>query len=412
MKTARLLLLSPTLLLGAPLASCIATTPTSTTTSSSALSCPEFQPGGSLDASIKVDPRIRAFVQSSADLTGVAATLKRAVKDACVGIDHDLGVTDTWSGLGDAGDSDDAISNRNGNGACDAARARIVAIMDAHPNANFALVISRGACFTDFSEEAQCEAGCNGRQKCDPGTVETRCDPAQLSVVCDRNCSAQAFCEGRVDAEANCEGQCEAECTGHCAGHCTDENGVRTDDDDHCHGKCTDHCSGTCNGRCKVEAAAGIACGTNVSCKGGCTSTFSQPKCETECTPPTCTIDPACFESCRAAAAAKIVCDPPTVKLLADASAGDDVAKLVATIDKNLPPLVHSAEAEGRILVDEVHNLSVSGKAVLDASGELDFKSVACASAAAETLTNAAGTLEVSTQAAASVTSDCSSRAN
>lgn len=365
-----------------------------------------------MDANVKVDLRVRGFVQSSADLAGVAVALKTAVKEACVGIDNDLGVTDTWSALGDAGDSDDAISNPNGTGACDAARARIVAIMNGHSNANFALVISRGACSTDFVQEAQCESGCNAQQKCDPGTVETRCDPAQLSVICDGNCSAQASCEGRVNAEANCEGRCEAECTGHCAGTCTDENGRMTDNDDNCHGKCKDHCSGKCNGRCQVEAANGIACGASVACKGGCSSTFSQPKCETECTPPKCMIDQTCFENCRATAAAKLVCDPPTVKLLADVTAGDDVVKLVATINKNLPPLVHSAEAEGRILVSEVQNLTVSGKAVLNASGDLDFKSVACATAAAESLSKAAGTLDVSTQAAAGVTSDCSSHAN
>jgi hypothetical protein len=407
--------MAPALLAGAPLASCIATPAGSTGTagtSSSALSCPEFQPGGTLDASVKVDLRVRGFVQSSADLAGVAAALKTAVKEACVGIDNDLGVTDTWSSLGDAGDSDDAISNTNGTGACDTARARIVAIMNGHSNANFALVISRGACFTDFAQEAQCESGCNAQQKCDPGTVETRCDPAQLSVVCDGNCSAQASCEGRVDAEANCDGQCEAECTGHCAGTCTDENGRMTKDDDNCHGKCKDHCIGKCNGRCQVEATNGISCGASVACKGGCSSTFSQPKCETECSPPKCMIDQTCFENCRATAAAKLVCDPPTVKLLADVTAGDDVVKLVATINKNLPPLIHTAEAEGRILVDEVQNLTVSGKAVLDASGDLDFKSVACATAAAQSLSKAAGTLDVSTQAAAGVTSDCSSHAN
>jgi hypothetical protein len=408
MQTNRILLLPALFLVGAPLASCITTTSTTGTTSSS-LSCPEFQPGGNLDANVKVDAHVRAFVQSSADLSGAAATLKSAVKEACVGIGTDLGATDSWSALGD---SDDAISNGNATGACDAARSRIVAVMNAHTNANFALVVSRGECHTNFDVETQCEAGCSAQQKCDPGTVETRCDPAQLSVVCDGNCSAQAVCEGRVDVEANCEGQCEAECTGHCMGSCTDESGHKSDNDANCHGKCKDHCSGKCNGRCKVDVSQGVQCGANVSCKGGCMSTFSQPKCETECTPPKCTIDQACFENCRATAAAKAVCDPPTVKLLADATTGDDVVKLVATINKNLPPLIHSAEAQGRIVVDEVQNLSVSGKAVLNASGNLDFKSVSCATAAAESLTKAAGTLDVSTKAAANVTSDCSSHAD
>jgi hypothetical protein len=408
MRTKRLLLLPALSLVGVPLASCIATT-SHTGTSSSALSCPEFQPGTGLDASIKVDARVREFVQSTADLNSVAVTLKGAVKDACIGIDNDLGVTDSWSALGD---TDDAISNSKGTGACDAARSQIVSIMNAHTNANFALVVSRGECHTDFDQEAKCEVGCSAQQQCDPGTVETRCDPAQLSVVCDGNCSAQASCEGRMDAEANCEGECEAECTGHCMGSCTDESGHKTDNDANCHGKCKAHCSGKCNGHCKIDVSEGIQCGANVSCKGGCTTSFTQPKCETECTPPKCTIDQTCFENCRATAAAKAVCDPPTVKLLADATAGADVVKLVATINKNLPPLIHSAEAQGRILVDEAQNVTASGKAVLDASGSLDFKSVACATAATESLTQTAGTLQVTTKAAADVNSDCSSHAD
>jgi hypothetical protein len=403
METRRLLLLPSLLLVGIPVASCIAT-PETTAKGSSAQGCPEFHAGEVLDANVKVDARVRTFVQASADLGGAATALKSAVKTACGDIASDLGVADTWTAKGD---TDDAIKS-----ACDAARGGIVAIMDAHRDANFALVVSRGECHTDFAAEAQCESGCSAQQKCDPGTVETRCDPAELSVVCSGNCSAQAFCEGHVDAEANCEGSCEAECTGHCSGSCTDESGHKTDNDANCHGKCKDHCSGTCNGRCKVDVAAGVQCGSNVSCKGGCMSQFTEPKCETECTPPKCMIDESCFESCRASAAAKPVCAPPTVKLLADASVSADVAKLVATINKNLPPLIHSAEAQGRIVADEVQNLGASGKLVLQASGNLDLKSVACATAAAESLAQTTATVQVSTQAGAAVTSDCSSRAD
>jgi hypothetical protein len=408
MQTKKLLLLSSFLLVGFPLASCISTVGSSSS-GKTTQGCSEFKPGATFDANVKVDTRVRSFMQASADLGGVAENLKAAVKTGCVGIANDLGAKDTWSAHGDA---DDALSNGNGTGACDAARASMVAIMNAHPTANFALVISRGECHPDFAAEAQCEAGCSAQQVCDPGTVETRCDPAELSVVCNGNCAAQGFCEGRVDADANCEGQCEAECTGHCMGECTDESGHRTDNDANCHGKCKDHCSGKCNGRCKVDVSAGVQCGTNISCKGGCTSQFAAPKCETECTPPKCMIDQACFENCRASASAKAVCEPPTVKLLADVTTGDDVVKLVATIDKNLPPLIQSAEAQGRIVVDEVQNLGTSGKAVLDASGNLDIKSVACATAAAETLAKSSASLTVSTQAGAGVTSDCSSHAH
>jgi hypothetical protein len=396
------------LLAALPAASCIATTNTGTGTNQSAEGCPEFQQGQAFDANVALEAHARAFVEASADLGVVASSLKGAVKTACVGIAGDLGAPDTWTALGDA---DDATSNGSGTGACDAARAHIVTIMNANPNANFALAISRGECHTDFDAEAQCEAGCTSQTKCDPGTVATRCDPAQLSVVCTGNCSAQATCEGTASVAANCEGSCEAECTGHCSGTCVDENGQKTDNDANCHGKCKDHCSGTCNGRCTIDASSGVQCGANVWCKGGCSTSYTQPRCETECTPPMCTIDESCFESCRASVASKTICDPPTVKLLADASAGGDVAKVVATINKNLPPLIQSAEAQGQIVVGEVQNLGASAKAVIDASGSFDLKSASCVAAAAESLTKTTATLQVSTQAGAGVTSDCSSHA-
>ncbi|HZU85798.1 MAG TPA: hypothetical protein VE987_22890, partial [Polyangiaceae bacterium] len=363
------------LLAGIPVASCVSTTSGLGTATKG---CAEFQPGATIDANLAVDAHVRAFMQASADLGGVAVAVKSAVLSACDGIARDLGANDTWTALGDA---DDAISNRGGTGACDAAGARVAAIMSANANANFALVVSRGACRVDFDAEARCESACSAQTKCDPGKVEDRCDPAQLSVSCHGKCAANAFCEGRPDRPTSCEGQCEAECTGHCSGTCTDEQGRRTSDDPNCHGKCADHCSGQCTGRCKIDAADGVECGGSVTCKGGCTADFDSPACEAECKPPPCMIDESCFEGCRANAVAKAVCEPTTVKLLADASAAGDVLKLVATIDKNLPPLVDAAEAQAHAAADIVQNVSASGQAIINGSGNLDGKSIACAGA-------------------------------
>jgi hypothetical protein len=77
-----------------------------------------------------------------------------------------------------------------------------------------------------------------------------------------------------------------------------------------------------------------------------------------------------------------------------------------------LPPLIQTAEAQGRVFVDEVQNLNTSGKALLQSAGDLDFKSASCATAAAESLGTTGTTLQVSTQAGAGVTSDCTSNAD
>jgi hypothetical protein len=160
-----------------------------------------------------------------------------------------------------------------------------------------------------------------------------------------------------------------------------------------------------------VDSSDGVQCGTDVFCKAGCTSSFTSPRCESEFTPPHCTIDEVCFENCRANAVAHALCSPPTVKLLADATVSADVAALVATIDKNLPPLIQVAEAQGRIAVDIVSNVTASGEAVLKESAKLDGKSIACATAAISGLSRSAATLNVSTQAGSNVVQDCSSHA-
>ncbi|WP_394829632.1 hypothetical protein [Pendulispora albinea] len=390
--------------------SCISTT--SGLGEGSSEGCPEFKSQtGTVDANVKVDAKVRTFMQASVDLRAIADKVKVDVKGACIKVATDLGATDTWSTFGDR---DEAIANKDKTGACDAARARIVAIMEseAGKRANFALSISRGACHADFEAQVACEAKCNTQTKCDPGKVEERCQPGQLAVQCQEKCSAQSYCEGRVDASANCEGKCEAECTGKCQGTCVDENGKRTENDENCRGKCTGACSGKCTGSCKVEASAGIACGASVKCKGQCTSTYTDPVCETTFTPPKCEIDQSCFAGCRATTAANTKCDPPQVKLVCDAQGSADVQKLVATINANLPTLVAAAEVRGKSVVEVGKQLSASGSAVLKASGDLDGKSLSCATAAVQAVDHASGTLDVAINAGVDVTDSCGSHAH
>jgi len=363
---------------------------------------------GAID-SLSVDVRVRAFLHAAVDLRAVTAKMKTAVHDACVHIATDLGANDTWSALS----GDDAIANKNDTGACDAARARIVAIMqsDSAKSANFALSITRGECHADFKAEADCETGCAANTVCDPGKVEERCEPGKLSMTCTERCAAQSHCVGKVDVQAECSGKCEAECHGKCTGTCTDEKGNRTENDENCHGKCTASCHGKCTGRCQIEESAGIACGANVSCEGSCTSTFTNPVCTTTFTPPKCMLDATCFESCRASAAAKTVCERPHVSLEASVQGGPDVEKLVATINANLPAVIDAAESQGKIALQVGGRLVATGNVVLQNAGNLDGRSLACVTAAAKMAGDAAASLQVSADAGGAVSQSCSSRA-
>jgi hypothetical protein len=378
-------------------ASCIST---SSGLGQAAGGCPEFH-GDSIDANVNVDVKVKAFMQASADLTGIVEKTKSAVKTACINIDNDLGAKDTWTELGDV---DDAIWNNQGTGACNAAQTSITTIMSGPEaaNADFALIVSRGACHEDFQAEASCETSCSTQQVCDPGTVETRCEPGQLAVKCDDKCKTQSVCEGTVQVEA---------CHGSCSGTCIDEHGKKTDNDPNCRGKCTAGCSGTCTGDCTVQVDAGISCGTSVYCRGSCTTTYTDPVCETEFTPPSCTIDQTCLASCRASAAATATCNPPSVILAADVTQGPDIGTLVTTVNANLPPLVALAEQEANLVVKAGGEFAATGSAVLNEAGNLDGHSLACATAAATQASTSAGTLSVSANAGTSVTTSCSQHA-
>jgi hypothetical protein len=306
---------------GAPLVGCVATNSPIATGATGGC---EAITADTIDDGLDVDPTVRVFMQASVDLRAIGRTTKIATKTACVNIAKDLGAPDSWSAIGDG---DDSISNSSGTGACDAASLRIRQIMESPTavNANFALITVPGICRVDFAAQAACDAKCKADAVCDSGKVETRCTPGALACVCDDKCKTTSFCEGTVEVEANCMGKCESTCTGSCTGTCTSKDGKKTTNDPSCHGKCSSSCNGKCAGTCKVEVEAGISCGTKVRCKGECTSTYTEPVCETEITPPTCKVDASCESSCSASVTAHAKCDPPHVELFADATVSTDI---------------------------------------------------------------------------------------
>jgi hypothetical protein len=348
----------------------------------------------------ELDPAVRRFMEASNRFGDAAAGIEGDVLTACANIARDLGAEDTWSRL----EGSDQVSNAAGTGACDVAtRLAEARILEAgQASASLSLVVSRGECHYDFEAQAQCEAGCALNTVCDSGTVETRCEPGELSVMCQAQCEAGSTCEGS-DLPANCTGQCEATCQGQCAGSCVAEDGSVTENDPNCRGKCSSSCNGTCRGLCKVEAPEGVACGIDVRCTGECTGSYSDPVCTSEFTPPTCTVDASCYASCAAEVAANAVCDPPTIRVFVDLHVAPELQPLVATLERNLPALFQAAEQKGRVLLDAAGDLEESGIVVQDRLEDLDGASLACVASSASVLAEAVGRLDVSVQASARV---------
>jgi hypothetical protein len=399
--------------------------------------CDEFQAGGQAVGSLEIDAKVKAFAQASSELRDVSNGIKADVKLACINIAKDLGETDRWSG----DDSDGALSNADKTGACDVAASKIDAIMTAtvQAGASFALEVSGGQCAIDAEAQASCEAACKADVTCTEATVEVRCPPAELSVQCDAECKAEAVCQGRAELEANCMGKCESECQGECKGElrgttvggcsgmCEGKcDGVATPAGGmancagtcegrctqpapgaSCRGKCASSCNGKCRGECKLDPMMNVNCGASVSCKGGCSGTATQPKCETELIPPVCTGDANCQSSCSAQASAKMICTPVTVTLIANVETTGDFAKLKATIEKNLPAILITAKTKGQLAARALEKVAATGQAVVSASASLGGKAIACAGTAAEASIKASASMSVSVSASASVSSSC-----
>jgi hypothetical protein len=373
--------------------------------------CEEINQGAAAAAQLDVDANVKTFVQASAELKAAVGRIKVDVKSACVDICHRLEVPDTWSAHGD---DDASISNDQGTGACDQAAHNIDLIMrDAKATANFALIVTEPKCTIDADVQASCEGSCHAEASCKPGQIDvvTRCDPGQLSVQCEGTCNASAVCEGTAEVAAQCEGTCDATCNGTCMGTCISETAALGTNEATCNGKCKGTCMGSCSGECHVTAQSGVSCGASATCRGGCTGTFTAPKCETElkALPPECHADATCQVSCSSRAQASAHCTQPKVTLVANVTASAKIPALKAAIETNFPKLVMAARTEGPIIQKAVANMAASGSAVVNSSSTLGAKSIACAATAAEVAASASVSVNVSVKGSAKVHDSCTS---
>jgi hypothetical protein len=398
--------------------------------------CDELNGGAQAVASLNLDAKVGAFVQATADLQAVANSMKTDVKAACVHMATQLGATDTWTALGS---SDNSIANSNHTGACDQASAKISAILAANATANATVTISGGQCTVNADVQAQCEATCKSDITCTEPDITVRCDPGQLTGECDAECKGSAVCEGTATVEAKCTGVCDATCSGTCSGACTGTftgggcsgtcegtcDGVATPAGGMAHcagtcqgkctpltgtvtcsGKCDATCQGTCKGNCKLDSTVNVNCGAMVKCKGGCTVAYKAPQCETELKPPMCTGDASCQGSCKSRADLTAKCDPPVATFVFSGNS-DDLAKLKAVIETDLPKIWLVAKTQGPLAVKATLNFADTGQAVVTTAATLGGKAIACAGAAASAAISASVSVSVSVQASASVSTSC-----
>jgi hypothetical protein len=201
---------------------------------------------------------------------------------------------------------------------------------------------------------------------------------------------------GTIDAAANCSGSCEARCEGECKGTCYFDDGRVNDNDPECRGKCSGQCEGKCFGACRVEVDAGIACGAEVRCRGGCEGEISEPACTTEYSPPKCEVDTACYEACTTRATENAKCDPTTVNIVADVKGNSDLEAVVKTLKKNMPAFYRCARMQGELIKHASERMSDAGGKLADRVEDLNGKALACVTKSTASLSEAIDALNVS----------------
>jgi len=98
--------------------------------------------------------------------------------------------------------------------------------------------------------------------------------------------------------------------------------------------------------------------------------------------------------------------------LVFNAEITGDLAKLKTTIEANLPKVLLTANTKGKLVVRALEKVSATGRAVLDASGSLGGKAIACAGTAADASIKSLASMSVSVSASASVSSSCTTHSS
>ncbi len=320
--------------------------------------CPQMT--GSIDpldarysADLAVNAKVAAFVSAARDLANVSVQIEGEAAEACRRMGRDLNIAeDTMRPPG-------SEPGGEAKAACGALAARIDTLLGAGFRASVS--VRPPMCTADVQGQARCSGSCSGQ--IDPGRIVAECEPARLS----------GYCTG------TCRGGCDGTCRGQCDGQCSVRDAS---------GQCAGRCSGTCHGGC------------DATCHARCDGQWQAPRCEGYVQGPQ--VDAQCQASCNAKAEIRASCAPAQVLVQSSANT-QDFARLAATLQANLPMLLHAELALGKRLIGTSDVLVRVGADIPKIIGQAGAEAVACVAAAANASVTASARIKVSVQASASV---------
>ena len=296
--------------------------------------------GAGFDCEADFEAKMDSLQASVDGLISVSGDIRADVFLACQNIANDLGA-DGVPAMDPSSATDSDLET-----ACSLAQGAIDAEISA--GVTIDLVIEPGYCQVAAEAQLSCEASCDVSGGCDPGSIDVRCEPGQLSGECTAECSGECRAEDNVDIA--CEGTCQGTCTGGCEGTCAVDDGMGG-----CAGECEGTCSGSCSGTCQIDAGASVTC--EGTCKGDCSVEFTAPSCEGELTPPSCDLDADCQAGCDGQAKFEAECVPPAISVAVNAMAN---ASLQGTLEANLPAILSVVDTRGALMVDAAGTVATS----------------------------------------------------
>lgn len=327
--------------------------------------CPELGGnalGARFTAEAKANATIAAFVQATADLRDVTVRMEAEVTGACERMGSALGIPreQMAAKAGTGG----AVK-----GACEPVLAKIDALMRAGVNAQLKMTFTPPECKVEANAYASCAGQCN--INVDPGYIVAHCTPGELSGTC----------------EGTCHGRCEGTCNGQCNGQCSSTNAQ---------GQCAGNCAGECGGSCSA------------TCHARCDGTWKAPQCAVSGRAPS--VDAKCQASCHAHAEVSAQCTPGQVKIQSSGNVAE-WARLIATLEENLPILIKAEIGYGKRLAGDIQALvEVSGD-LASVIGDAGAHAAACISASGAEILQAQASIRVSVSVSASVTGRVSGHA-
>ncbi len=352
-----------------------------------AVCCPEYAKGDLNAVAAKVDPSIQGqffvIAQAAGDLAAVAHNAVGDVAAACMGIATDLG-EDPKGFVVNTAKGSPSEQTQAANYWCPKAVAKLQA-------QNVQVVFTPPVCTASVQAQASCQARCDVSAQCDIKVNPPVCKGGTLTVQCKGQCDVTVQ-EPKIECQGSCTGKCEGTCQGSVS--------VGVDCDGQCQGTCSaggagsgiqndGSCKGTCNGKCTLRAGASVTCSgscsgkcdasckaqsgsATVNCSGKCTADYEPLECKGGTLEGGCKVDADCQASCNASVQARAECTPASVVVTGNSDA------VIATLNRNLPPLIEVLKARGQQFLDGAAAVVKAAGAV---SGKVSGEGIACLAA-------------------------------